>query len=105
MTHEPVAGVATGTSVRTERTEMPEEQETKTQTLVGATEELVQWFADMKRKYRLSENTMLDLFRIQLMWTEQAARLPQPSGQELIDRIAEEVEAAKADEEPAEDVE
>ena len=73
---------------------MDEPQPVTQVTLQQATEQMAQWFSDMKRKFHLQETTLMDLFRLQLMWAEQNARQPVPSGQELIDAIAAEVREA-----------
>lgn len=65
--------------------------------LLTATESLVEWVSQMVEKYGLSESTIMDLFRIQLMWVEQSeqrqAAMNQPSGQDLVDAIGEEQRA------------
>lgn len=70
--------------------------------LLDATESLVEWVAVMVGTYGLSESTVMDLFRIQLMWVEQSAQRREmaqmKSGQDLVDDIAAEVAAREANE-------
>lgn len=69
---------------------MAEEQ---TGNLMEATESLVEWVSTMKKKYRLTEPTIMDLFRIQLMYIEQQAQAAsQPTGQEMVDAIGREAD-------------
>ena len=67
--------------------------------LLDATEGLVEWVAAMVGTYGLSESTIMDLFRIQLMWVEQSAqRAAVKSGQDLVDEIAAEQVEREANE-------
>ena len=79
---------------------MTEEQTEKKPTIQTGTEELAGWFSYMKKTYHLQESTLMDLFRIQLMWMEQTeqrklmAEQQRKSGQQMVDEIAAEVRAA-----------
>jgi predicted nucleic-acid-binding protein len=76
--------------VAEEETNTVVEEETKEGNLLTSTETLVEWVSKMKRTYKLQEATIMDLFRIQLMWVEQASHQPRPTGQEMVDAIGEE---------------
>ena len=78
-------------------TDMPDtEEEIRPSTIETETEAMAAWFAKMKQDYRLQESTLMDIFRIQLMWMEQSDRATAqaPTGQDAIDAIAR--EAAEA---------
>lgn len=83
----------------TEEQQTPEE-ENGSGNLLDATTALVKWVSQMKKQYRLQESTIMDLFRIQLMWVEQQAQQGNrpPTGQELVDAIAAEEAERHADE-------
>ena len=78
---------------------MAEEQnETPEGNLLDATTALVAWVSEMKNQYGLEESTIMDLFRIQLMWVEQSGQQRPKTGQELVDEIAAEQAEREANE-------